>query len=71
MVQASVFGGAGFLPDQYTGAVMFGNGLSGIATNLLKVVFMLILPGEENLYKIALFYFMTCAIFMFASGYLF
>jgi len=71
MVQASVFGGAGFLPGKYVGAVMFGNGLSGIGTNVLKVIFMLALPGEDNLFKVALFYFITCGLFMLFAGYLF
>lgn len=71
MVQASVFGGAGFLPGKYVGAVMFGNGLSGIGTNILKVIFMLVLPGQDNLFKVALFYFITCGIMMVFFGYLF
>lgn len=71
MVQQNVFGAAGFMPAKYNAAIMFGNGLSGIACNTLKVLFMLILPGADNLYTIALFYFITCAIFMFYCAHLF
>ena len=64
------------------GAIMFGNGLSGIATNLLKVLFMLIFPTDSNLsksaktnldiqFKVGLIYFISCAIFMLGSGFLF
>lgn len=58
------------------GAIMFGNGLSGIATNLLAVFFKIIIPENKDdpthrLFIIGLFYFVSCAIFMIGSGYLY
>jgi hypothetical protein len=40
MCQASVFGLAGILPGEYMGAVMFGNGVSGVACNSLAMIFL-------------------------------
>jgi hypothetical protein len=50
VVQGSVFGLAGFLPFEYVGAVMLGNGISGIACTLLGMILVAVLPGESNLY---------------------
>lgn len=44
MCQASVFGLAGILPGEYMGAVMFGNGVSGVATNALAMLFLAVMP---------------------------
>lgn len=49
MVQASVFGLGGVLPGKYMGAIMFGNGISGISMNLLRIIFILTLP-DDSLY---------------------
>ena len=46
MCQASVFGLAGILPGEYMGAVMFGNGVSGVATNSLGMLFLAIMPDK-------------------------
>jgi hypothetical protein len=35
------------LPFEYVGAVMVGNGLSGIIMNILRAILVLILPGKE------------------------
>ena len=43
-LQASVFGFAGMLPPKYIGAVMFGNGLSGITTNILQAICLVAFP---------------------------
>ena len=48
MVSCSVFAGAGFLPGKYMGAVMFGNGIAGIAVNVLKVLLMVIFPAGDD-----------------------
>lgn len=51
---------------------MFGNGLSGIATNVLAVVLKLIIgSGDDKLYTIGLVYFVLSAIFMVGSAFLF
>jgi hypothetical protein len=34
-VQSTAFGLGGVLPFKYMGAIMFGNGISGITTNVL------------------------------------
>ena len=44
MVQGSVFGLAGVLPGKYMGAVMFGNGVSGVGCNLLRLIFVASFP---------------------------
>jgi hypothetical protein len=44
------------------GAVMFGNGVSGCATNALGMLFLAILPND--LYKQALFFFISSALFL-------
>jgi len=46
------------------GAVMFGNGVSGCATNALGMIFLAILPGDENLYKQSLYFFISSALFL-------
>lgn len=47
MVQGQVFGLASMLPEKYMGAVMLGNGMSGIVTNLLKVLLLLTLDQDK------------------------
>ena len=47
--QGGVFGFAGMLPFKYTAAVMFGNGISGLALNVLRMVCLGIFPpGDSN-----------------------
>ncbi len=41
---------------------MLGNGYSGIVTNLLKVVFLLILPGDNNLFLSSMIFFIASAL---------
>lgn len=41
-----MFGLAGILPGEYMGAVMFGNGVSGVATNSLGMLFLAIMPDK-------------------------
>lgn len=48
VVQGTVYGLAGFLPYEYTGALMVGNGLAGILCSLVSLLLVIILPGEEN-----------------------
>jgi hypothetical protein len=67
IVQGSVFGLGGMLPGKYMGAVMFGNGLSGIAINFLRAICLAIFPpkeGSNNSFYGALVYFILAAILL-------
>lgn len=64
MIQGQVFGLASILPEKYMGAVMLGNGYSGITMNVLKAVLMAILPGTENMYKNALIFFILAMLIL-------
>lgn len=67
IVQGSVFGLAGMLPFKYMGAVMFGNGLSGITLNLLRAITLAAFPpkeGSDNNFKGSLIYFILAAIIL-------
>lgn len=46
------------------GAVMFGNGASGIIMNVLKAILMVILPGSDNMYLSALIFFILAALIL-------
>lgn len=68
IVQGSVFGLAGMLPFKYMGAVMFGNGLSGITLNVLRAITLAAFPpgGEDsnNDFLGSLVYFILAAIIL-------
>jgi phosphatidylglycerophosphate synthase len=64
-----VFGLASILPEKYMGAVMLGNGYSGITMTVLKAILMAILPGKDNMYKSALIFFiLACCILLICSA---
>ena len=71
MAQGSVYGLAGILPGEYTGAVMFGNGISGVATNGLGMLFLAINPGVDNLYSNSLYFFITSSCVLLVCAYSF
>ena len=51
------------------GAVMFGNGISGISMNVLKAILMIIIPsGENKLFYVALIFFIIGGSFMVLCG---
>ncbi len=58
-LQSSVFGLGGMLPFKYMGAIMLGNGLSGISTNILQTICLLALPDNE--FESAMVYFVISA----------
>ena len=60
VVQGTTFALAGPLPSEYVGAVMVGNGISGIGSTLLSMVLVAVLPGDENLFKNSIIFF-SCA----------
>jgi hypothetical protein len=52
VAQGTVFAMAANMPFKYMGAVMFGNGLSGICCNTLRAITLLIFPvvkGDDEL----------------------
>ncbi|CAI2362582.1 unnamed protein product [Moneuplotes crassus] len=46
-LHAGVFGLAGMFPFKYTGAVMFGNGISGISMNVSRMATLAAFPPKE------------------------
>lgn len=54
-------------PGKYMGAVMFGNGISGITLNVLRAICLGIFPPEaksDNNFKGALVYFILAAVIL-------
>ena len=46
--QGTTYAMAAAFPPEYMSAVMFGNGLSGFGSNLLRAATLLIWPADEN-----------------------
>ena len=61
-LQSTVFGMAGMLPPSYMGAVMFGNGISGITCNLINCITLVAFPDDQFLGS--LIYFILAAIML-------
>lgn len=58
-------------PFKYMGAVMFGNGMSGIILNALRAICLAIFPpvkGSDNNFKGSLVYFILAAIILVLSA---
>ena len=67
VVQATYYGMAGPFPPQYMGAVMFGNGIAGFGSNILRGCTLLIWPDDDssdNAFK------GTLALYLFTTGLL-
>lgn len=47
-VQGGAFGFAGMFPFKYTGAVMLGNGFSGLSLNILRMICLAIFPPSND-----------------------
>lgn len=47
-VQTSVFGMAGMMPDEYTGAVMIGNALAGLILNIARIICLATFPPTSS-----------------------
>jgi len=62
IVQSSTFALSGMLPPKYMGAVMFGQGISGIALNLCRAICLLAIPN--NSFLGALVYFILAALIL-------
>jgi len=67
--QASVFSMAGGLPFKYMGAVMLGQGIAGISSNIFRAITLIIWPTgttehPENAFIGAMVYFLLASVFM-------
>jgi solute carrier family 29 (equilibrative nucleoside transporter), member 1/2/3 len=62
IVQASTFALSGMLPPKYMGAVMFGQGISGIVLNFCRAICLLAIP--DNAFLGALVYFILAALIL-------
>lgn len=51
--QTSIFGLAGTMPDKYTGAVMLGNGLSGLSIALIRLICLFTFPQNSTGYLLS------------------
>lgn len=76
ILQASTFAYSGMLPPKYMGAIMFGNGVSGIIIGLLRALCLIIFPPDQgdNAFIGTLIYFILSALILavcfFAQFYL-
>lgn len=62
IVQASTFALGGILPGKYMGAIMLGNGLSGISLNVVRIICLVAIP--HDFYLGALVYFILAAVIL-------
>jgi equilibrative nucleoside transporter 1/2/3 len=62
IVQNTIFGLAGMLPPKYMGAVMLGNGLSGITCNLINCITLAAFPNDLFLGSIVYFVIAACML---------
>jgi hypothetical protein len=63
-LQASVFGVGAQLPFKYMGAIMFGNGISGISTNIIQVICLLSFPDPDQQFISTMVYFIISAFIL-------
>ena len=62
IVQSSTFALGGMLPPKYIGAIMFGQGISGIVLNICRAICLLAIPNDPFLG--ALVYFLLAALLL-------
>lgn len=62
VVQSSTFALGGMLPPKYIGAIMFGQGISGIVLNICRAICLLAIP--DNSFLGALVYFILAALLL-------
>ena len=72
----AIFGFAGILPFKYTGAVMLGNGFSGLTMNALRIIWLAIFPpsndddsSDDNAFIGCLIYFSIASILVILWGF--
>jgi hypothetical protein len=66
-MQSSIFGLGGILPGKYMGAIMFGNGLSGIFISLIRGICLLFIPS--HLFLNDLIYFIIAGLCMVMAAF--
>lgn len=68
IVQSSSYGIAGMLPPKYMGAVMFGNGFSGIILNVVRAITIVAFPSTDanSNFLGAMVYFVLAAVILLA-----
>lgn len=59
------------MPGEVMGAVMFGSGISGVAMNVQRGVLQWLLPGDDNLFTLALLFFNLGAIILWVCAYIY
>ncbi|TNV72798.1 hypothetical protein FGO68_gene5917 [Halteria grandinella] len=62
IVQSSTFALGGMLPGKYMGAIMLGNGLSGISLNICRAITLAAIP--DDYYMGALIYFILASLIL-------
>jgi solute carrier family 29 (equilibrative nucleoside transporter), member 1/2/3 len=62
IVQSSTFALGGILPGKYMGAIMFGNGISGITLNVCRAICLIAIP--DDIYLGSLIYFVLAALIL-------
>jgi len=67
IVQSSTFALGGMLPPKYIGAIMFGQGISGIVLNLCRAICLLAIPNDPFLG--ALVYFILASLILIACSF--
>ena len=70
LAQGSVFGLGGMLPNKYMGALMFGQGFSGVVINFIRACCLIGFPTGDpnNEFKGALIYFILAALILVACA---
>ena len=68
IVQASTFALGGMLPGKYMGAIMFGNGLSGITLNVVRAICLATIPNDFFLGSLVYFILAACILVICAIG---
>ena len=71
IVQGQTFSLAGAFPFKYMGAVMFGNGVSGISVNVLKAILQIIMPETEKMFTQSLIFFILSGCILLACSLMF
>ena len=66
IVQSSSYGIASMLPPKYMGAVMFGNGFSGIILNVVRAITIVAFPSTDanSNFLGAMVYFVLAAVIL-------
>ena len=65
LLQGAIFGLAGLFPGKYTTALLVGQGLAGLVSNVLRAVVLLALPptnSENNFYGGIMYYFLAALL---------